>query len=95
MPKIKFAKEKKTFQVKAGDEFLNIYQRTANFPLKFGCKVGECGLCVIKILSGMENLTKKTKAESETLRKKKYDSDDRLACQCAINGSIEIESKNE
>lgn len=89
MAKIKLRKIE--VEMRPGSEFLGIHDRYPDLPLKFGCKRGECGTCTIKILKGMENLTKMSAQERETLRKKGCDSAYRLACQCAVNGFIEIE----
>lgn len=89
--KIKFIKEKKEATVTSGCEILEIFRKHPDLPLKFGCKRGECGTCAIKILNGMQNLTKLSTQEEATLRKKGCDKSYRLACQCAVNGSVEIE----
>lgn len=86
--KIKFIKEKKEAEVSSGSEFLEL---SPDLPIKFGCKRGECGTCAIKILKGMDHLTKMSALERETLRKKGCGPDYRLACQCAINGPVDIE----
>lgn len=91
MVKIKFSNEKKEVEMCSGSEFLEIHGAHPDLPLKFGCKRGECGTCTIKILKGMENLTKMSAEEQETLRKKNCDHHYRLACQCAVNGFVEIE----
>ncbi len=91
MVKIKFINSNKEIDVPSGYEFLDMLHRHPDLPLKYGCKRGECGTCAIKILHGMENLTKLSPQESETLKKKGKDSSYRLACQCAVNGNIVIE----
>jgi len=58
-------------------------------PIVFGCRIGQCGICKIKILKGLENINKKTKAEKSFTD----ESNERLACQCLIKGDIEIEYK--
>ncbi len=92
MPQITFKTKNQTFTVSEGIELLQAKKQNPEMPLKFGCTRGKCGVCVIHVLSGNENLTKMCSNEESTLKQKgcppgAY----RLACQCAINGSIEIE----
>lgn len=89
--KIKFIKQGIEVDIPSGSEFLEIHERHPQLPLRFGCRRGECGTCTIKILSGSKNLTRLSPLEMETLGKKGCESNCRLACQCAINGPVEIE----
>lgn len=91
MPKIKFIKENMEFDVPPGAEFLEMHLKNPNIPIKFGCRNGECGTCAIKILQGMENVSKISNRERELLQKKGLCSKYRLACQNAVNGFISIE----
>lgn len=54
--------------------------------IPFGCRVGECKVCKIKILSGMENLSSRTEKENM------LPDDVRLACITQIlKGEVKIE----
>lgn len=50
----------------------------------FACTEGVCGTCVIEIKSGKENLSAPTQEEQDFLGEGTCD--ERLACQCKING---------
>lgn len=91
MAEITFKKENITQDVRSGSDFLHVHMQHPALPLKFGCKQGDCGICTIHILEGMENLTKITKEEINMRAKGKLPQGCRLACQCAINGDIVIE----
>ncbi|HHP7245937.1 MAG TPA: 2Fe-2S iron-sulfur cluster-binding protein [Elainellaceae cyanobacterium] len=52
---------------------------------------GQCGTCIVEIVEGMENLSPKTEAEKQKL-KKRPDSY-RLACQTIVNGPITVVTK--
>ncbi|MEM1367575.1 MAG: 2Fe-2S iron-sulfur cluster-binding protein [Cyanobacteria bacterium P01_H01_bin.15] len=52
---------------------------------------GQCGLCVVEIVSGSENLSPRTAAEERFLRKKPASY--RLACQTLVNGPVEVATK--
>lgn len=86
--KILFVKESLTQEVPVGADFQRIHSLYPTLPLRFGCRNGECGVCVLFIEKGMENLTKRTPEEVKTLRRKNFPPECRLACQCAINGDI-------
>ncbi|MFI2829091.1 2Fe-2S iron-sulfur cluster-binding protein [Klebsiella aerogenes] len=56
--------------------------------MRFGCKTGNCGLCRVKVLSGMENITDKTLKEKRLFKLLGIeDQTVRLACQCKIRMS--------
>ncbi|RNM05163.1 2Fe-2S iron-sulfur cluster-binding protein [Dickeya undicola] len=59
--------------------------------MKFGCKTGNCGICRVKILSGMENITSRTSKEKRLFKALEIeDPDIRLACQCKITGDVTL-----
>lgn len=52
---------------------------------------GQCGTCIVEILSGMENLSPKTDFEQRKLKKKPENY--RLACQTIVNGPVTVKTK--
>jgi len=59
--------------------------------LKVGCKKGICGICVVKVEEGMNNVSERTDIESSTLETiDKLGSEFRLLCQCKINGDVSL-----
>ncbi|MDK1290633.1 2Fe-2S iron-sulfur cluster-binding protein [Pseudoalteromonas umbrosa] len=59
--------------------------------LKFGCRKGACGICVIEIVKGMTNLSSVDKKEDAFLKRLGHcPSRVRLACKCQLLGDIEI-----
>lgn len=91
MANVTFLPEKQSFLVKKGTEFQHLLELYPSVPLKFGCRQGHCGACKIRITSGSHNISPKTKQEIKTIEKLGLEGK-RLACQCAINGDIEVES---
>jgi ferredoxin len=89
MAKISFLSSNNSFEVPAGTDLINAYKMNPAIPLKFGCTLGNCGVCAIQVTTGHKHLTKITKQERQLL-KDKCDQGYRLACQCAINGDIEL-----
>lgn len=93
MAKIHFLKQNRSFEVPTGMEFTQLCKIDPSIPLKFGCQKGECGVCLIKVVDGIEKISKRTKQERATLQKLNKASEDvRLACQCALLGDITIDS---
>ncbi len=88
MARIVFSPDEQSFHVPDGSELKEL----SNLPITYGCKRGGCGVCTIKVIEGAEYLTKRSKEERETLKKKGLDKKGyRLACQCALNGTINIQ----
>ena len=90
MAKIKFLKEGITLEVSNGSELSTMCDRLPSLPLKLGCRQGECGMCMIEVDIGAHHLTKRSSQEISTLQRKNAGPNSRLACQCALNGDIEI-----
>lgn len=91
MPTLTFCKQNRSLQVKEGTELLQISYLDPTVPLTFGCRQGHCGACAIKVKTGEENLSPKTKQEKATLYRLQLDSH-RLACQCALKGDVVIDA---
>ncbi|BAC90939.1 2Fe-2S iron-sulfur cluster-binding protein [Gloeobacter violaceus] len=53
--------------------------------------VGQCGTCIVDILSGIEHCSERTPVEDQKLRKKPATY--RLACQTLVNGEVRVRSK--
>lgn len=85
MAKIIDNKSGKSVDVKDG---LSIIPACEKLGVPFSCRVGVCGICRIKIISGAENLSEITSEEKNYSCTK----DSRLACQVKIkSGEVKIE----
>ncbi len=89
MPKITIQPSGQTFEVPAGQNYLEFCQANS-VPQDFGCTVGSCGTCRVEILSGMENLNAKDDEETDTLEMCTDAENARLGCQLVISGDIEL-----
>ncbi len=82
MAKIKT--EDKEIEIKDGE---SISDACRELGVPFGCYMGVCGVCKIKIEEGAGNLSELTQEEKST----GMDQNTRLACQCKIKqGEIKI-----
>ena len=80
MPSVMFVKSETEFTFR---DVVSLLECREN--MRFGCKTGNCGLCRVKVLSGMENITGKTLKEKRLFKLLGIeDQTVRLACQCKI-----------
>ena len=81
--------------VKQGVTIQDIVE-AAGSGLPFGCRDGECGTCVVEVLSGMEFLSDKTEKEKKVLSVVEATNSNpnlRLSCQMKIakqNGLVRL-----
>ncbi|MBI5390616.1 (2Fe-2S)-binding protein [Candidatus Woesearchaeota archaeon] len=71
--------DNKTRDVPDGESIKKIAE---DLGVAFACENGVCGVCMIEILEGKENLAELTQEEKDL----GMDEDRRLACQCRIKG---------
>lgn len=65
--------------------------RRVGAPIGNSCGgIGVCARCVVRVLSGSENLTATTKIELKVIEERKLPQSDRLACQAAVLGDCEV-----
>lgn len=60
--------------------------------IEYDCRKADCGICVIKIKNGQQNISEKTSAEADFLTAMRADDDERLACQLRMFGDVELET---
>jgi ferredoxin len=60
-------------------------------PIEFDCREADCGICIVTVTKGMENLSPPTPSEKDFLKAMNADERERLACQCRINGDVSVE----
>ncbi len=59
-------------------------------PIEFDCREADCGICIVRVLDGLANLSPHTKAEADFLKAMRADPDERLACQCRVMGDVSL-----
>lgn len=97
MSAIKFIKEDKEIIVAQGSNLrekavqnqIDIY--TFKGKLMNCGGYGQCGLCRVEIVEGMENLSPRTDFENKKLAKRP--DSHRLACQTIVNGPVAVNTK--
>jgi ferredoxin len=97
MSTISFIKEKKEVVVAQGANLREKAVQNAVDIYTFKGKMmncggyGQCGLCKVEIVQGLENLSPRTAFEEKKLKNKPANF--RLACQTLVNGPIEVNTK--
>ena len=61
-----------------------------NISIDFDCRKADCGVCIFKVISGEQNLSRPSKKELDFLKAMRADKDERLACQVCILGNAQI-----
>lgn len=59
-------------------------------PIEFDCRKSDCGICIVRVLKGMEHLSKPGENEKDFLNAMRAEDDERLACQCRIFGDVSV-----
>jgi ferredoxin len=59
--------------------------------ITFGCRSGSCGTCRVRVVRGSEHCSPMTAEERDFLAGLEGATDQRLACQLAVLGDVDIE----
>ncbi len=89
----------KVFDIPKGVRFGELSHEIEKAGIEFGCTDGQCGVCIARILKGLECLNEPSEEEEETLwRVGAVDEEERLTCQLIIENEscdeIVIESED-
>lgn len=80
------------FQLPVNARFTDIeYESGGKSIIPPGCRVGACGACLVRIISGIDTLPSRDDEEEAFIKKLGYIGGEyRLACQCRIKGEVAI-----
>ena len=59
-------------------------------PIDFDCRQADCGICIVNVLEGGENLSPVKETEQDFLNAMRADPTERLSCQTRILGDVKI-----
>lgn len=62
-----------------------------NLPIEFDCRRADCGICIVRVIEGADQLSPPTKPEQDFLTAMAADENERLACQCRVFGAVALE----
>ena len=74
-----------TVTVPAGTRLIEVSERVGA-GITYGCREGECGTCMMRIVSGHEHLASPSVLEDKVLKENMAGRHNRLACQCQVLG---------
>ncbi len=74
-----------TVTVPAGTRLIEVSEKVGA-GITYGCREGECGTCMMKIVSGSENLAQPSVLEHQILSDNLAPRSTRLACQAQVLG---------
>jgi ferredoxin len=74
-----------TVTVPAGTRLIEISEKVGA-GITYSCREGECGTCIMKIVSGMEHMTERSVLEDQVLKENMAGRNHRLACQAQVLG---------
>ncbi len=92
MPKVTFMPQNLTREAPVGKSIMELADE-AGADISFSCRVGVCNTCIVRIVSGMENLEPPLEQEKLTLEAFGAAPNERLACMCKIKGDVVVETK--
>ncbi|MEX5729952.1 ferredoxin [Rhodovulum iodosum] len=83
--KLTFTDVALTVNVPAGTRIIEISEKIGS-GITYGCREGECGTCITRIIEGQDNLSEPSALETRVLKDNLAGRNDRLACQCQVLG---------
>jgi ferredoxin len=74
-----------TVTVPAGTRLIEISEKVSA-EISYSCREGECGTCMMRVVSGMENMSERSVLEDKVLQENMAGRNNRLACQAQVLG---------
>jgi ferredoxin len=90
MPKVTITTDNKTFDVADNYALIDMCEQF-DTSILFGCRDGACGACMVRVISGAENLSPMKDDERDFLETMAAEPNERLACQCRVKGDVVLE----
>ncbi len=63
--------------------------------IEYDCKEADCGICLVRVLKGADNLSPVTTREADFLKAMRCDADERLACQARVFGDVSLKVEGD
>lgn len=80
----------RTYSIRSGLGFQALAAKH-DTGLEFGCRNADCGICILRVVSGLANLYPCNAKEKDFLQAMRAEPDERLACQARIRGDVIVE----
>jgi ferredoxin len=90
VPYIEFIPMGKTAELKRGDTIAEVIERSGVAFAERCNGTGSCGNCRIRILQGINMLSKPTTEEKGVMKRFQFRKDERVACQTYARGDLKV-----
>lgn len=90
MPKVTITTDNLTIDVPEQYPLINMCE-DHDTSILFGCRDGACGACMVRVKEGAKNLSPMGDDEKDFLETMAAEEDERLACQCKVQGDVVLE----
>lgn len=87
--KLTFEDIEQTINVPVGTRVIEISEKVGA-GIVYGCREGDCGTCMMEVVSGWNNLTEPSVVEAKVLKENMAQRHNRLACQAQILGDCVV-----
>jgi len=87
--KLTFEDVSLTVNVSEGTRIIEMSEKIGA-GITYGCREGECGTCLTRIVEGQGHLSAPSALELRVLKENLAGHNDRLACQCKVMGGAVI-----
>lgn len=78
-----------TVMVPVGVRVIEISEKVGS-SIIYGCREGDCGTCMMRVVDGWENLSTPSVVEDKVLRENAAGKHYRLACQAQVLGDVTV-----
>lgn len=82
--------QRQDFEIRTGLGFQALAAQHPEAALEFDCRASDCGVCLIEVVEGADQLSPKKLAEADFLKAMMASENERLACQCRILGPVTV-----
>lgn len=79
-----------TVSVPVGARVIDISDKLGS-GIVYGCREGDCGTCLMKVVDGWENLSSISPIEDKLLRDSAAGKHYRIACQAQVLGDVTVD----
>ena len=90
MPKVTIVCDDLELECDAGTPLRDLLDES-DASVVFGCRSAICGACLFRVEEGAENLDPPGEDERDYLESMGAAKDERLACQCVVQGSFTMD----
>ncbi|MBF0246517.1 MAG: 2Fe-2S iron-sulfur cluster binding domain-containing protein [Alphaproteobacteria bacterium] len=81
-----------TVTVPVGTRVIEVSEKVGS-TITYGCRECDCGMCMMEVVEGMDNLSVPSVLEQRVLDENLAGRKDRLACQAQVLGTVTVKPR--